>query len=89
MVKFGKETLTPAMQAAFKSLKLERAPGEEIGLHLLRHNWITYVLKSGHPSADVMWWAGHRHLTTTESYLHVRQRIDPADVAKFRRALMI
>lgn len=57
------------------------------GIHALRHSWVSYLLLLGVPVAQVMAWAGHAALATTQGYTHVRQRIDPADVAWFREQM--
>jgi integrase/recombinase XerD len=56
------------------------------GLHLFRHTWVTYLLLCGYPVAQVMSWAGHSSIATTQGYLHVRRQIDAQDVEKFRGA---
>jgi len=56
------------------------------GIHGLRHNWITYLLLAGYPLVQVMAWAGHSNLSTTQGYTHVRQQVAKADVEAFREA---
>lgn len=58
-----------AVSASFGRL-MDRV-GRGLTLHSLRHTAITDLLEHGWPVARVQAWAGHRHLATTERYVHV------------------
>lgn len=77
----SRNVLCQRATAAFKDA------GMPVGLHLLRHTWITYLLLCGCPVVKVMAWAGHSNMSTTQGYTHVRQRIAQAEIDAFRKAL--
>ena len=51
--------------------EVERASGVTFSLHMLRHSFITQLLRSGVPIHTVSSLAGHTQITTTAGYLRV------------------
>ncbi len=74
------DVVSARVQRVFKKAKIGGS------LHLFRHSWLTYLLLCGYPLAQVMAWAGHSQITTTQGYLHVRQQVAKKDVEAFRQA---
>ena len=79
--------LSKLVSPAFAALR-KRYPGERMGLHLLRHTWLSYLALIGVPTAKRMLWAGHTKSDTTDKYTHVRQRVSADDVEAFRLAFL-
>ena len=74
------DSFSDLSRAAFKAAKVTGS------LHLFRHSWITYLLLAGYSVVQVMAWAGHSQIATTQGYTHVRQAVAGEDVKRFKTA---
>ncbi|WNF36599.1 site-specific integrase [Bacillaceae bacterium IKA-2] len=68
---YGKQLTYSACYQKFKNLK--EIVGFDFNFHDLRHTFATDLLEAGHDSAIVKDIMGHKHISTTEKYVHVRK----------------
>jgi integrase/recombinase XerD len=58
--------------------------GKQVSMHTLRHSYATHLLEAGVDVITLQRWLGHRHLSTTACYTHVRhdhvQTMSPLDL---------
>lgn len=67
-----------------KFIEVARSCGVKIRLHDLRHNAVSYMLRSGIPIEVVQKIVGHSQLSTTLIYTHILSDVEQREMKKFR-----
>lgn len=85
----GSHLCENAASSVFRDIARRAGIRKAGGIHLLRHSFATHLLENGMDITVIQQLLGHRHLSTTATYLHVttnrkKDWVSPLDLVEFQ-----